>query len=72
MDELIKLVSDETGLPQEAAKVAVETVLGFLKTRLPAPLATQIDSVIAGGSLAGGLGQVGDLAKGLGGMFNKG
>ena len=37
MDELIKLVSEKTGLPEATARVAVETVLGFLKDRLPAP-----------------------------------
>jgi hypothetical protein len=69
MDELIKLVASKTGLPPEAAKLAVDTVLQFVKARLPAPLASQIDAVIAGG---GGLGQAGDIAKGLGGLFNKG
>ncbi len=75
MEELIRLVSQKTGLPAEASKLAVETVLQFLKTKLPQPIAAQLDSLIAGGGaggLAGGLGQVGDLAAGLGGMFNKG
>jgi hypothetical protein len=31
MEELIKLVSKKTGLPQEQAKVSVQTVIGFLK-----------------------------------------
>ena len=48
MDELIKLVSAKTGLPAEQAKVAVTTVLGFLKEKLPAPLAGQIDALLAG------------------------
>jgi hypothetical protein len=71
MDELIKLVSDKTGLSAEASKQAVDTVLQFLKARLPGPIASQIDSLLAGGGLAGGLGQAGEIAKGLGGLFNK-
>lgn len=71
MEELIQLVSQKTGLPQEIAKLAVETVVGYLKTKLPQPLAMQIDSVLAGGGVAGTLGGLGDLTKGLGGMFNK-
>jgi len=71
MDELIKLVSSKTGLPESAARTAVETVIGFLKTKLPAPLASQIDGVLSGGGLGGALGQAGDLAKGLGGLFDK-
>ena len=43
MDELVKLVSQKTGLPTEMATTAVETVVGYLKGRLPAPVAGQID-----------------------------
>jgi hypothetical protein len=63
MDELIKLVSAKTGLQPEQAKVAVNTVLGFLKEKLPAPLAGQIDALIAGGGMPT------DLAAGLGGLL---
>ena len=64
MEELIKLVSQKTGLPAAQAKVAVDTVLGFLKQKLPAPIAGQLDSLIEGGgvtSALGGLGDLGDL-----------
>jgi hypothetical protein len=62
MDELIKLVSAKTGLPAEQSKVAVTTVLGFLKEKLPAPLAGQIDALLAGGMPT-------DLVSGLGGLL---
>lgn len=61
MEELIKLVSDKTGLPAPQAKIAVETVLNFLKEKLPPPLAGQVDSVVNGGGLAGALGGLGDM-----------
>ncbi|UCC62170.1 MAG: hypothetical protein JSV36_15520 [Anaerolineae bacterium] len=64
MDELIKLVSEKTGIPEETAKVAVETVVGYLKEKLPAPLDAQIDAILGGGGLE-------DLAKGLGGILGK-
>ncbi len=64
MDELIKQVSEKTGLSEEMSKVAVETVLNYLKDKLPDPIAGQIDNVLGGES--GGLG---DLAGGLGGLF---
>jgi uncharacterized protein (DUF2267 family) len=64
MDELINQVAQRTGLAPDKARVAVETVLGFMKTRLPAPIASQLDSALAGGG--GGLG---DMAKGLGNRF---
>jgi hypothetical protein len=62
MDELVKLVSQKTGLSEEMSKVAVTTMLDYLKQRLPAPLAAQIDNVMAGS-------QLGDLGKNLGGLF---
>lgn len=65
MDELVKLVSEKTGLPEAQAKVAVNTVVDFLKDKLPAPLAGQIDNILEGGSLSE------DLTKGLGGLFGK-
>ena len=68
MDELIKLVSKKTGISEDIARTAVETVLGFLKERLPAPIAGQIDAVLGGG---GGLGQAGEIAGALGGLFGK-
>jgi len=68
MDELVKRVSQKTGLSEEMAKTAVETVIGFLKEKLPAPIAGQIDSVLGGAGPAKG---AGDLAKGLGGILGR-
>jgi hypothetical protein len=64
MDELVKLVTKKFGLSEETAKQVVATVADFLKAKLPAPLAGQID-----GLLAGGKADLGNLAKGLGGLL---
>lgn len=71
MDEIIAQVAQRTGLSHDQARQAVETVLGFLKTRLPAPIAGQIDNALAGQAGGGGIdaGSLGGLAKGLGGML---
>ena len=61
MNELIKLVTQKTGISEEQAKAAIETVLGFLKQKLPAPIAGQIDGILSG--------NMPDLGKGLGGLF---
>lgn len=66
MDELINLVASKAGIGQGQAQKAVNVVLGFLKDKLPAPIAGQIDSVVQGGK--GGLG---DIAGDLGGMLGK-
>ncbi len=56
MDELIKLVQQKAGISQEQAQTAVTTVLDFLKQRLPAPIAAQIDGVLQGQGLGSALG----------------
>lgn len=73
MDELIRQVAERTGIGEDKARTAVDTVVGFLKERLPAPIAGQLDNVL-GSSAAGGVAdKAGDLLGGLGGMFgNKG
>ncbi|MDQ6625718.1 MAG: hypothetical protein M3Y69_06205 [Verrucomicrobiota bacterium] len=73
MDELINVVVQRTGLSQEQASQAVTAVIGFLKTKLPAPIASHLDAFISGGA-NGGLGaaenQAAEMLKGkLGGMF---
>lgn len=65
MDELVKLVAKKTGLAEDQARMATQVVIDFLKKKLPAPVASQIDGVLQGS------GNVGDMAKGLGGIFGK-
>lgn len=66
MEQLVQLVSEKTGLSEEKSRQAVEIVLEYLKGRLPAPIAGQLDSVLEGEGGAG----LDDLAKkGLGGLF---
>lgn len=68
MDELIKLVTQKANISEEQARTAVQTVLDHLKSKLPAPLASQVDTLISGGDISGALG---DAASGLGGLFGK-
>jgi len=68
MDELVKAVSERTGLSEAQARVAAETVISHLKSRLPAPVASQIDTFLAEG---GSTGALSDLAGGLGGLMGK-
>ena len=74
MDDLIKQVSERTGLSEDKAKTAVDTVVNFLKDKLPAPIAGQIDNALtgAGGTIASAGGAVVDKAGDLlGGIFGK-
>ncbi len=74
MDELINEVSAKTGLSPDQARSAITAVLGFLKERLPAPLAGGLDSLLAGGgsgTAVGGENLVSEAESMLGGLFGK-
>jgi len=66
VDELVKLVAAKTGLSEEMATTAVQTVLDFLKQRLPAPIAERLEDLL--GDEDGQL-DLGDLAAGFGGLL---
>ena len=76
MNELLNRVTTTTGLSPDQAKAAVESVLGFLKEKLPAPLAGTLDSLLHRGASeteAGGQGMMGQAGSMLGNLFgNKG
>jgi len=68
MKELVNIIVQKTGITQENAQKAAQATIGFLKTKLPAPFATQLDSFLrdggtglseqAGGFLKGKVGEV--------------
>ncbi len=66
MDELVKLVVDKVGISEVQARKAVETMLSFLKDKLPEPIAGQVEA-----ALEGDVSGLGDLAGSLGGLFGK-
>ena len=67
MDELIALVVEKTGISEQMAQTAVDTVLSFLKEKLPDPIASQIDNVINGIDAD----DVGNALNALGGLLGK-
>jgi hypothetical protein len=69
MDELVKLVASKVGISEAQAQQAVEIVLGFLQDKLPQPWGSHLDKVIEGD--LSGLGDLGDMASGLGGLLGK-
>ena len=75
MEDLIKLVSEKANISAEQAKQAVESVLAFLKDKLPGPIGEQVSNLLSGaGCIAGqATGAVGDVVgkagEALGGLF---
>jgi len=78
MEELVKLVSAKTGLGHDQAAVAVKTVLDFIKSKLPAPVAGEVDAVLgnqallnaAEAALSDGKIDGSDVSNLLGGLFS--
>jgi hypothetical protein len=71
LDELVNRVAERTGLSEEQARTAAETVIGFLKERLPAPVAGALDGAVQDGETgsSGMMDQAGGMLGNLGGMF---
>lgn len=68
MNEVVKMVSQKTGLDEAKSQQAVEAVMSFLRDKLPAPVASQIDNVMNGDG-ASKRGGMGGVAKSIGGMM---
>lgn len=77
MEELLNTVAEKTGLPLDKAQGAIDAVMDFIKDKLPAPIASQVEKLVAGGGdVVGGItDKLGDGTGGvrdkLGGMFGK-
>ena len=56
MEELVKLVSEKTGLSKEMSETAVNLVLDYIKKKLPKPVAAQVDAVLGAGNAMDALG----------------
>ena len=46
MDQIVKLVQEKTGISEDQARTAVTTVIDFIKTKLPPPIASQVDGAL--------------------------
>ncbi|ACL25080.1 MULTISPECIES: hypothetical protein [Chloroflexus] len=65
---LVDLIREKTGVSAEQAQQAIDVVIGFLKEKLPEPIAGQVDQVLKGDVSA--LTEQIDAAKAmLGGLF---
>lgn len=79
MDELVRHVAAKAGIPEDKARVAMQSGAEFMADRLPPQygailrqFATTGDLPGGAGGVGGGLGGLGNLAGGLGGMFGGG
>lgn len=71
MENIVKMISDKAGISESQAKTALDTVVNFLKDKLPSGMGSQLDSLVSGGGTTNE-GGMGDLKDKLGGFMNKG
>ena len=73
MDQLLSMITEKTGLPADKAQEVVGVVLGFVKDKLPAPIASQIEGLLGGDGDGAddseGGGMMDSVKKGLGGLL---
>ena len=75
-NEIVKMVAKKANLSEPIAQIAVDTVLSFLKGKLPPVVGTTLDSFLGSGSTTSSsskksdnpLGDIGDM---LGGLLGK-
>jgi hypothetical protein len=65
MNELVNMIVKKTGIPAATAQTVVTMVVDYLKQKLPAPIAGQIDGLLSGA------GNVQNAENMLGGLFGK-
>jgi hypothetical protein len=64
MDELVQTLSQKTGLPEDTARVAADTVVNFIKSKLPPSVSNQLDSALSAEGSSGS-----SISDRLGGLF---
>lgn len=70
MDDIVQQLVQRVGIPEDKARMALQVIAGHLEKHLPGPVASQVKAYLSGGE--GGptaAGALGDVQKGLGGMF---
>ncbi len=77
MQTITDMVAEKAGVNEQQAEIAVNTIMTFLKDKLPEPVASQLDELlemdVSGYSehIDTVLGQLGNI-EGLGGFFGGG
>jgi uncharacterized protein (DUF2267 family) len=73
MEELIRQVTERTGISEDQARTAIDTVMGYMRDKLPASASGMLDGALGGGAnVAGGVADTAQNVLGsIGGIFGK-
>lgn len=68
MDEMTKMVSQRTGLPEDKSRMAAQAVMDYITNHLPTPVANQVRDAVMSGK---GTGDMGNMSRGMGGSMGQ-
>lgn len=71
MEDLIKLVKAKTGISAPKSKIAVETVMIYLRSKLPGDIASQVDKYLNADEPSESDEMISRLKDTLGGIYKK-
>ena len=66
MEDLVKQISERTGLPADQARAAAQTAIDFIKAKLPESMRGYVDMALNSGMADDVINQAGNM---LGGLF---
>ncbi|HEX8514625.1 MAG TPA: hypothetical protein VF868_00395 [Bacteroidia bacterium] len=69
MDQLIKMVTEKAGISEAQAKTAVESVVSFLKDKMPAGIGSQVETFVKGSGSGGSSNSLGSAVSGIAGKL---
>lgn len=70
MEQLVKLITAKAGISEAQAKQSIETIVDFLKDKMPAGIGSQVESFVKGGG--SDMGNIaGALKDKVGSLFGK-
>jgi hypothetical protein len=64
MDEMVRKVSEKTGVAADTVRTVLTTAVDFIKEKLPPQFAAQADMILKGAGGTGGPGSAGGAAVG--------
>ena len=65
MDDLVKQITERTGLPDDQARAAAQTTIDFLKAKLPESMRGYVDMALNSGMIDDVADQAGNILGGL-------
>ena len=65
MEDLVKEITERTGLPVDQARMAAQTAVDFIKEKLPESMRSYVDMALNSGMIDDVADQAGDLLGGL-------